>query len=146
MNNECFLGRGEDTLFGPLITRYGGMCIDIDLPIFHNTFGDFPNIPTFDNINNVNRFFYACMGWIIRNPFYNWFHSDFLKECKPIDKENRYESLKIGAQAAAKYFNDKRFLMLPDAFNLAYQNLPNYIDKFYRLVDAWDKFKTKINA
>ncbi len=86
------------------------------------------------------------MGWIIRNPFYNWFHSDFLKECEPIDKEKRYEALKIGAQAAATYFNDNRFLMLPDAFNLAYQNLPNYIDKFYRLIDAWDKFKTKLNT
>ncbi len=144
MNDECFLGRGEDTLFGPLITRYGGMCIDIDLPIFHNTFGDFPNEPTFDNKNNIDRFFYACMGWIIRNPFYNWFHSDFIKDSEKIDKEKRFEALVKGSKMAAKYFNDKRFLMLPDAFKAAYNKLPEYIDRFYRLVDAWEKFKNKI--
>ncbi len=144
INNQCYLGRGEDTLFGPLITRYGGMCIDIDLPIFHNTFGDFPNEPTFENKNNIDRFFYACMGWIIRNPFYNWFHSEYIKECEPVNKQKRYDALKIGSQMAAKYFNDKRFLMLPDAFTAAYNNLPQYIDKFYRLIDAWDKLKNKI--
>ena len=144
LDNQCYLGRGEDTLFGPLITKYGGFCVDIDLPIFHNTFGDFPNKPTFDKKSNVDRFFYAGMGWLIRNPFYNWFHADFLKDYDKIDIKTRYESLQIGSQVAAKYFNDKRFLRYPKAFKMAYNNLDIYKDNFFRLIDAWDKFKRKV--
>ena len=84
------------------------------------------------------------MGWIIRNPFYNWFHADFLKDYDKIDVETRYESLQIGSQAATKYFNDKRFLMYPDAFKMAYNNLDIYKGNFFRLIDAWDKFKRKV--
>jgi hypothetical protein len=70
LNDQCYLGRGEDTLFGPLIQCAGGRCIDIDLKIFHNCFGDFPTPPDITLQKNLDRFFFACMGWIIRNPFF----------------------------------------------------------------------------
>lgn len=144
LNNECFLGRGEDTTFGPLINLYGGQCMDIDLPIFHNCFGDFPNLPDINQKQNLERFFYACMGWIIRNPFYNWLHSEYIHDFPPIDIYKRYESLIVGSKSAAEYFHDSRFLMLPDAFEEAYEQLPQTKEKFENLQSAWNKLKDKI--
>jgi len=141
MDGECFLGRGEDTLFGPLINKYGGRCLDIDLPIFHNCFGDFPNVPDIFQKKNLDRFFYACMGWIIRNPFYNWIHPDNKENLNEEIKKKRYDALIKGSQKAAEYFNDIRFLKLPKAFKLSYHKLPENIEKFHRLLDAWNNLK-----
>jgi len=144
MQDECFLGRGEDTTFGPLINLYGGECIDIDLPIFHNCFGDFPKEPEIGKKQNLDRFFYACMGWIIRNPFYNWLHAEYIHDFPAIDKEKRLEALKIGSFAANDYFKDKRFLMLPKAFEMANEQLEQTKTKFFQLQEAWEKFKKKM--
>ncbi|RLC51092.1 MAG: hypothetical protein DRH79_06695 [Candidatus Cloacimonadota bacterium] len=144
INDQCFLGRGEDTLFGPLIYNNGGRCVDIDLLLFHNCFGDFPNKPTINLQKNVDRFFYACMGWIIRNPFFNWLHKEYGITTEEIDTDNRLASLKLGAKSAAKYFGDNRFLMLPDAFVAAYNKLPEEIEKFHNLMNAWKTMKTKL--
>ena len=143
-NNECFLGRGEDTLFGPLINHYGGTCFDIDLPIFHNCFGDFPNEPDIGKKNNLDRFFYACMGWIIRNPFYNWLHGEYICDMPPINTDKRYQSLFLGSKAAADYFHDNRFLMLPSTFQESYEQLENTKSKFYDMLSAWNKLQTKM--
>ncbi|MCK4654791.1 MAG: hypothetical protein KAU01_10145, partial [Candidatus Cloacimonetes bacterium] len=144
MNDECFLGRGEDTLFGPLIYYYGGHCVDIDLLIFHNCFGDFPNKPTITIQKNLDRFYYACMGWIIRNPFFNWLRSEYYEEVETINTEKRLHALTKGSKAAAEYFSDKRFLNLPEAFEMAYSKLPKDIEHFYNLLDAWNKMKKLI--
>nr|MDA3813473.1 hypothetical protein [Candidatus Cloacimonadota bacterium] len=55
LDDECFLGRGEDTLFGPEVHGLG-RCVDIDLLIFHNCFGDFPNKPEITKQKNLDRF------------------------------------------------------------------------------------------
>jgi len=144
LDNECFLGRGEDTLLGPIIYHAGGRCVDIDLFIFHNCFDDFPNIPHIHIKKNMDRFFYACMGWIIRNPFFNWLGKEYNEKAEEIDYEKRLAALKIGSKAAAEHFNDKRFLKLPDAFELAYKKLPEDIDHFFRLTETWSKMKTLI--
>jgi len=144
LDNECFLGRGEDTLFGPIIYHAGGRCVDIDLFIFHNCFGDFPNTPHIHIKKNIDRFFYACMGWIIRNPFFNWLGKEYNEKAEEIDYEKRLVALKIGSKAAAEHFNDKRFLKLPEAFELAYKKLPEDIDHFFRLTETWYKMKTLI--
>jgi hypothetical protein len=142
VDDECFLGRGEDTLFGPIIESVGGQCIDIDLLIFHNCFGDFPLKPNIDIEKNVNRYFYACMGWLIRNPFFNWVQSEFYgKTFDDDEKEKRYLSIETGSKYAAEYFNDKRFLKLPKTFKMSYDNLEKTVEKFHRLLAAWNKFK-----
>ena len=139
LDNECYLGRGEDTLFSPIIHYYGGKCLDIDLLIFHNCFGDFPVKPDIAIPKNKDRFFYATIGWIIRNPFYNWLRSEYFKEQKPINYAERYEALVRGSQAAAEFLLDERFLKLPRAFEKAYKKLPEDIEQFHDLLQVWKK-------
>ncbi len=140
MDDECFLGRGEDTLFGPEV-HGSGRCVDIDLFVFHNCFGDFPDKPIITMQKNLDRFYYACMGWVIRNPFLNWIRDKYSISTEEINKEKRYKSLMIGSKAAAKYFKDERFLKLPRAFKLSYQKLEDDIKKYEDLMYVWEKIK-----
>ena len=144
LDDECFLGRGEDTLFGPEVHGLG-RCVDIDLLIFHNCFGDFPNKPDITIQKNLDRFYYACMGWVIRNPFLNWIRNKYALAAEEINIEKRYESLVIGSGSAAEYFNDKRFLKLPKAFNLSYQKLDTDIRHYENLMSIWTKLRKLIN-
>lgn len=144
LDDECFLGRGEDTLFGPEIHGLG-RCVDIDLLIFHNCFGDFPNKPEISKQKNLDRFYYACMGWVIRNPFLNWIRNKYAILVEEINIEQRYESLIIGSGSAAEYFNDERFLKLPKAFELSYQKLDKDIKHYEDLMSAWKKLKRLLN-
>jgi len=141
IDDECIKGRGEDTLFGPLINKSKGLCLDIDLLIFHNCFGDFPHKPKITIQKNIDRFYCACLGWIIRNPFYNWLHSEYVVDLEKVEIEERLEALKIGSKAAAEYFKDKRFLKLPRAFEMAYTKLDQDVEYFYRLLETWEKMK-----
>jgi hypothetical protein len=146
VEDECYLGRGEDTLFGPLIQCAGGRCVDIDLKLFHNCFGDFPLHPDIQKKKNLDRFFYACMGWIIRNPFFNWLHESYLEDALKTDHHCRYIPLLRGAMAAAEYFHDDRFLLLPQAFNQAYKTLPQWIAQFERLMNVWHHVQMKLES
>jgi len=140
LDDECFLGRGEDTLFGPEM-HGAGRCVDIDLFVFHNCFGDFPKMPVITAQKNLDRFFYACMGWIIRNPFLNWIREKYSINFEEIDEEKRYEALVVGSRYAAEYFKDKRFLKLPKAFKLSYKKLNDDINKYEELMFTWNKIK-----
>ena len=142
MDNECFLGRGEDTLFGPVIQKFNGRCIDIDMKIFHNCFGDFPNKPSIVVQKNIDRFYYACMGWIIRNPFYNFITKRYTDNYEEIDIERRYKCLELGSIAAAEYFSEERFLNFPKAFGDAYDKIENDTNYFYNKLEVWDKMKS----
>ena len=141
---ECYLGRGEDTLFGPIINHNGGHCYNANIKLFHNTFGNFPTAPNIHEPAIKNRFYYACTGWLIRNPFYNWLHKDYMKEHHEINDARRLKRLVRGAEAAAEYFEDKRFLDLPDVFIKARENLDKQIDCFYGIMDIWNKLKRKL--
>jgi len=140
LDEECFLGRGEDTLFGPEVHGLG-RCVDIDLLIFHNCFGDFPNKPEITKQKNLDRFYYACMGWLIRNPFFNWIRNKYALAAEEINIDQRYESLLIGSGSAAEYFNDERFLKLPKAFELSYQKLDDDIKHYKELMIIWKKIR-----
>ncbi|RLC51083.1 MAG: hypothetical protein DRZ79_03350 [Candidatus Cloacimonadota bacterium] len=141
VDDECYLGRGEDTLFGPIIRQYGGKCLDIDMLVFHNCFGDFPNEPKISLEKNRNRFFYACMGWVIRNPFFNWIRTDYFPKREKKDYHERLRALRKGSKAAADYFSDERFLKLPKAYKMAYEKLESDIEHFHKLLDTWNKLK-----
>ena len=140
LDDECFLGRGEDTLFGPEVHGLG-RCVDIDLLLFHNCFGDFPDKPEISKQKNLDRFYYACMGWVIRNPFLNWIKDKYALAAEEINIEQRYESLLKGSGSAAEYFNDERFLKLPKAFELSYQKLNDDIKHYKDLMSAWKKLR-----
>jgi hypothetical protein len=45
VNGDYVLSRGEDTLLGIKLKKSDKKCIDIDTKIFHNTFGNYPEVP-----------------------------------------------------------------------------------------------------
>ncbi len=139
MDGKCFLGRGEDTLFAPIVTRFKKKCLDIDLPIFHNCYGDFPQKPDFHLQKNLDRFYYASIGWTIRNPFMNWIRKNFQPEFAPIDDSKRYKKLVAGSEAIAEYLNDYRFMHLPVSFLMSQKQLKHSIARFNKLINNWKK-------
>lgn len=141
VNGVNYLSRGEDTLLGlELNKRPNTKCVDIDTRIFHNTYGNFPIVPNIlDDQNIKNRFFYACMGWIGRNPFLNYVHNENMDEVFNI----QYSNLMIGSVAAAKYFNDERFLLLPDALEASYRQVDRVVEEYHALTKSWREFIKK---
>ncbi|HBY56505.1 MAG TPA: hypothetical protein DEG96_01350 [Candidatus Atribacteria bacterium] len=141
INGEHILSRGEDTLLGIKLREIDKKCIDIDTRIFHNTFGNYPEVPDIRNNSNIkDRFYYACLGWIGRNPFLNWLKREDLEEVKNKQKEN----IIIGSQAVASYLNDKRFLILPKALEISYTNLKQVISEYRKTLRAWNEFIDKL--
>lgn len=141
VNGERYLTRGEDTLMGIEISRLKThRCIDIDTKIFHNTYSNYPQIPNIlDEKNIQDRFFYACMGWIGRNPFLNWIHGEDVSK-KRIDQRN---ALKIGSKEIALYLKDDRFLMLGEALEVSYDRLDVVIKEYRNLTASWREFIVK---
>lgn len=141
VNGTEYLSRGEDTLLGLDLNKGPQTkCIDIDTRIFHNTYGNYPIVPDILEDHNIkNRFFYACMGWIGRNPFLNYINGNDLEEVF----ENQYQNLLIGAPAAARYFKDERFLQLPDALVASYEQAERVIGEYHDLAKSWREFIKK---
>lgn len=132
-------GRGEDTLLGLVISAAGGKCMDIDLWIFHNTFGTFPKIPDLRQKRVRDRLYRGSLGWVARNPFFNWFlrEAGFEREVLSDLFRQRRKRLVKGSKAVAEALNDKRFLNLPEAFDISVDLLDETIRDFWRLSAAW---------
>ena len=142
-DGETYLTRGEDTLMGIEFSKLSNYkCIDIDLKIFHNTYGNYPVVPNpLEDKKIRDRFFYACMGWLGRNPFLNW-----IKEKDVVSKRlKQKKAMDIGALAASNYFNDDRFLMLPEVLEMSYDRLDVVVDEYKELVITWKEFITKLD-
>lgn len=141
VNGERFLTRGEDTLMGIEINRLKThKCIDIDTKIFHNTYSNYPQIPDILNDEKIkDRFYYACMGWIGRNPFLNWIHGEDVSH-KRIEQGR---ALKVGAKEIARYLNDDRFLILEEALEISYDRLDVVIKEYRDLTTSWKEFIVK---
>lgn len=133
-----YLTRGEDTVLA--IQMEDCHCCtfyDVDMKIFHNTYSHFPTVPDILTEAHIkDRFFYASMGWIGRNPFLN--------ELKGLNIQKTFrreqDHLVVGAKAIAKYLQDDRFLMLPHAHVEAYKNLKVMHKEFNQLKEAWSDF------
>ena len=138
VREKPYLTRGEDTLLGLNIDSVEHkFFLDIDVKIFHDTFDDFPTAPSILKDQLVkDRFFYACMGWIGRNPFLNWLLERNLEEYY----QRTRKALVIGAPAIVKYLEDPRFYLLPESLDQSYLNLNNMIVKYYRLRNNWREF------
>lgn len=121
--------------------------LDIDTPIFHNTFGDFPKNPDIHASHSQTRFYLACLGWLGRNPFLNW----YLKETGKLSyqnfkvrKEKERENLVIGSKKLATFLGNKKFAGLPDAFDAAYEQLDEMKKDFYKTYSAWTEIKDRL--
>ena len=122
-NKTPLLARGEDTLVGLAASRSQIKCLDIQTPIFHDTYGDYPKIPDLKNDSSVrDRLYYACTGWIGRNVFLRWKTGH-----APTEFFERGRRLSDGAKALYRYTNDRRFLYLPDIQSAAEAWLPDMI-------------------
>lgn len=140
VNGENVLSRGEDTLLGIKLKKSEKKCIDIDTKIFHNTFGNYPEIPDIKKDKSIkDRFYYTCLGWIGRNPFLNWLKSENIEEVKNRQKKN----IIIGSKALASYLKDERFLILPEALKTSYHNLERVISEYKNTMRAWNNFIEK---
>jgi len=141
VDSENVLSRGEDTILGIKLKKSDKKCIDIDTKIFHNTFGNYPEIPDIKRDDSIrDRFYYTCLGWIGRNPFLNWLKREDLEEVKNRQREN----IIIGSKAVASYLNDERFLILPEALETSYRNLGRVINEYKNTMMAWNDFIEKL--
>ncbi len=126
VNGEYVLSRGEDTLLGIKLKKSDKKCIDIDTKIFHNTFGNYPEVPDIKKDKSIkDRFYYTCLGWIGRNPFLNWLKGEDVEKVKNRQKKN----IIIGSKAVASYLKDERFLILPEALEISFYEDP--LTNFY---------------
>jgi hypothetical protein len=141
VNGENVLSRGEDTLMGIKLKKSDKKCIDIDTKIFHNTFGNYPEVPEIKKDKSIrDRFYYSCLGWIGRNPFLNWVKGKDVEEVKNQQKKN----IIIGSKAVASYLKDDRFLILPEALELSYLHLERVISEYKNTMRAWNDFIEKL--
>lgn len=145
---ELYLGRGEDTLLGLEIPESKYKIIDIDTPIFHNTYGNFPKEPDIRDENVQERLFYACTGWLGRNPFLNW----YLKEKGYLSMEifkkrhkKQSESIKIAAPKLAEYTQNENFNKLPEMFSAAWLQLDSMVEEYEKLLAHWYTVMQKIS-
>jgi hypothetical protein len=134
-DGELWLTRGEDTALGRSLADSGlWKLTDIDTRIFHDTFGQFPEVPdpkTEDAIRN--RFYVTCLGWIGRNPI---LHA--LSGLDPIEVSRKQTAyLEASVEEAAAYFQDVRFLKLPDAAREALRCLPKALEEYTALKRSW---------
>ena len=141
VKGNAYLTRGEDTLLGLEIDKIKDkFFLDIDVKIFHDTFSDFPKPPNILKEESVkDRFFYACMGWIGRNPFLNWILNRDLDEYYTRTRK----ALVLGVPHISKYLNDERFLLLPEALDESYKNLGQTLLDYYELRNVWTSFVQK---
>lgn len=138
VEGKRYLTRGEDTVLAlQMASNDPDAFYDIDMKIFHNTYSNFPLVPDITKESHIkDRFFYACMGWLGRNPFLNDLQGQNIEET--FNQEHR--QLEIGAKAISEYLNDDRFLLLPKAHGKAYDHLNIMKDEFNEFKASWLTF------
>ncbi|MCL2202195.1 MAG: hypothetical protein FWB75_09540, partial [Oscillospiraceae bacterium] len=141
LNGETFLARGEDTLLGLGIERSGLTCTDIALHILHDTYKDFPKEPDLKCDKSVQeRFYYACTGWVGRNPFMNHLLGSDLKATR----EYQRERLAPGLASLAKYTSNPKFNTVLGNFDKSWDNVGRYVNEYEQTLEAWGEFTERI--
>jgi hypothetical protein len=138
--HRWILGRGEDTLLGQAMSGADSIAVAIHMPVFHDTYGDFPARPDIRQQHVRDRFYNACLGWIGRNPFLLWFQEQLGITGIELEFEldHQREALAKGAPKAASQFNDPRFHRLPLALDASIANLQQSIAQYDMLLSGWD--------
>ena len=137
VGNELFLCRGEDTVLGLEIANAGTVCTDIGLNPLHDTYQNYPSEPDLRGDRAVQeRFYYACTGWIGRNPFLNYIIGADLESVR----EAQRERLERGLRALSGYTSNPRFYSILRNFDVSWDNLGRYVSEYEHLLDAWEEF------
>jgi hypothetical protein len=143
LGGELFLCRGEDTVLGAEMLHSGVNCIDIGLNPMHYTYNDYPTEPDLKNDPSVqNRFFYACTGWIGRNPFLNYILGKDLYNTRTYQREK----LEHGLSALSEYTSNPRFNSVLKNFDVSWDSLDRYIKEFENVTKAWKEFNEKVQV
>lgn len=133
------MGRGEDTFLSHGLLDIGSEMIDIKLPIFHDTFVDFPSKPNIQTNEVRDRFYNACLGWIGRNPLLAWRRAELgtLETSLEAEFQMQLRGLRLGGTKAARYLSDDRFASLGDALESSMAALPQTIARYQSLISGW---------
>ena len=137
VDDELYLNRGEDTVLGIGIANSGTVCTDIKLFPLHDTYKSYPSEPDLCNDAAAQiRFFYACTGWIGRNPFLNYINGNDLQSVR----DSQRHRLERGVDALARYTSNPRFLSIMRNFDISWENVGRYINEYEQVLEAWDEF------
>jgi len=137
LGDEVFLCRGEDTTLGLEIEKSGITCTDIGLNPLHDTYKDYPAEPDLHNDPLAQkRFYYACTGWVGRNPFLNHVLGNDLYTVREYQREH----LERGLRALASYTANPLFYGILRNFDVSWNSLGRYINEFENVTEAWKNF------
>ena len=140
VGDELFLCRGEDTVLGLGIASSGIACTDVGIYPLHDTYKDYPSEPDLRGDPKAqDRFYYACTGWVGRNPFLNYLRGGDLKSTR----EHQRECLERGLRALAEYTSNPRYYGVLRNFDTSWDSLGRYIDEYEQVLAAWDEFISK---
>ena len=138
VGGEMFLCRGEDTVLGLEIAKNGTVCTDIGLNPMHDTYKDYPAEPDLrTDPATQDRFYYACTGWVGRNPLLHYIYGDDLKAAR----EFQHEHLMRGLRALARYTSNPRFYGVMRNFEVSWDSLGRYVNEYERVIDAWEELR-----
>lgn len=139
--SELVLSRGEDTLMGTFAKNNKLKSVDIDTLIFHNTYSDFPTQPDILNNKSIrDRFYYASVGWIGRNPFMNYINGN---DYKALYEEQRELLIKSSVHTA-RYLKDRRFLIMPNAIESAMSDFDRVLEEYELAINGFNNIKKKL--
>ena len=139
---ELFLCRGEDTMLGMEIAQGGIKCTDIGINPLHDTYKDYPAEPNLRGDPAAqDRFYYACTGWVGRNPLFNHILGNDLHATR----EHQRTCLERGLRALAGYTANPRFYGVLRNFDASWDSLGRYINEFERASESWYNFMEGIN-
>jgi hypothetical protein len=137
LDNELFLCRGEDTVLGLGIANSGTTCTDIGFNPLHDTYKDYPAEPDLrGDTATQGRFYYACTGWVGRNPFLNYILGNDVKSVREFQRER----LERGLSALAGYTSNPRFNSVLKNFDVSWDSLGRYINEYEDALNAWREF------
>ena len=140
VGGELFLSRGEDTVLGLEIAKNEVVCTDIGLNPLHDTYKNYPAEPNLKgDTETQERFYYACTGWVGRNPFLNYLCGNDINSVREFQRGR----LNDGLQALAKYTSNPLFYNVLNNFDVSWENLGRYVSEYGRVLDAWGEFITK---
>jgi hypothetical protein len=140
------LGRGEDTFLSYGLADLGSEMIDIRLPVFHDTFVNFPSPPRIQSSAVRDRFYNACLGWIGRNPLLAWHQAELglLETSLEQELERQRRGLRIGGEKAAGFLLDDRFETLEHALESSIAVLPQAIERYGSLMSGWSALQAAL--
>ena len=137
VGGELFLCRWEDTILGSAIIKHGVDCVETGVFPMHDTFLDFPKEPDLRGDPAVQeRFFYACTGWVGRNPFLNFIRGEDTDSIREFQREK----LERGICALAEYTSNPIYHGVIRNFDASLDSLVAYVERYEKVLEAWDEF------